>query len=186
MFLEDIADKLSPIETKASSLFQNATEKASSLDDYVLDSISDSVVSRLDAWLIQHPFIYWSVNHPIISLIGGLITIILTIRLLATIYRALAKMIDRMWLWILRSPWLLLKFFFGWEKKPKIPPNSIITNYEVTNNPEQLQEIMTRLDKIQQQQEQILQDLALLKQQPHSIETKHIKLTTKSIIANKQ
>ena len=185
MFLEDLADKLSPLETKASSLLQNATEKASSLDDYVLDSISDSVVSRFDAWLMQHPFIFWLVNHPIISLIGGLITIILTVRLLATIYRAIANMIDRMWLWILRSPWLLLKFLFGWEVKPH-PPNSIVTNYEVTNNPEQLQEIMTRLDKIQQQQEQILQDLAQLKQQPHTVETKQIKLTTKSIIADRQ
>ena len=185
MFSEDIADKLNSIKIEASSLFQNATEKVN-LDNYLLDSIGDSVVSRLDAWLIQHPFISWLVAHPIISLIGGLISIILTVRLLATIYRAIANTIDRMWLWILRSPFLLLRFLFGWEVKPKISPNSIVTNYEVTNNPEQLQEIMTRLDKIQQQQEQILQDLAQLKQQPHTIESKQIRLTTKSVIADRQ
>lgn len=185
MLLEDLADKLSPLETKASSLLQNATQKASSLDDYVLDSISDSIVSRFDAWLIQHPFVSWLVNHPIISLVSGLITIVLTVRLLVTIYRAIANMIDQMWLFLLRSPWLLLKVIFGWEVKPD-PPNSIVTNYEVTNNPEQLQEIMTRLDLIQQQQEKILQDLAQLKQQPHTVETKQIRLTTKSIIAERQ
>ncbi|MBE9048547.1 hypothetical protein IQ255_29910 [Pleurocapsales cyanobacterium LEGE 10410] len=173
MFLEDLADKLSPFETKASSLLQNATEKASSLDNYVLDSISDSIASRLYAWLSQHPFISWLVNHPVISLIGSLITIILTVRLLLTIYRAIANIIDRMWLWILRSPWLLLRFLFGWEAKPEIAPDSTITNYEATNNPEQLQEIVTRLDKIQLQQEQILQELAQLKQQSHSSTATH-------------
>ena len=46
---------------------------------------------RFNAWLIQHPVIMWSVNHPIISLVGGSIAIILILRLLATIYRAIAN-----------------------------------------------------------------------------------------------
>ena len=83
-----------------------------------------------------------------------------------------------MWLWILRSPWLLLKFLFGWPAKPATG-NTTVTNYEVTNNPEQLQEIIARLDQIQQQQEQIIQDLAQLKQQPLTIEPKQLRLAEK-------
>ena len=188
MLSEDLIDKLSPIKSKASSLFQNATEKATSLDDYLVDNIGGSINSRWDAWLSQHSFIAWLVNHPIISLISGLITAVLVIRLLATVYRAIANAIDRMWLWILRSPFLLLKFLFGWEPKPKKPSNLTVTNYEVTNDPEQLQQIMLRLDKIQQQQEKIIQDLARLKQQPldiDNLEVKQLRAIEEKIINNK-
>ena len=96
-----------------------------------------------------------------------------------TIYRAIANTIDRMWIFILRSPWLLLKVLFGWEKKsPDLSTKNIITNYEVTNNPEQLQTILNRLDQIQDQQAKILLDLAQLKQESSviSIETQQQKL----------
>ena len=182
MLSEDLIDKLSPIKSKASSIFQNATEKATSLDDYLVDNIGGSLNSRWDAWLSHHSFVAWLIDHPIISLISGLITAVLVIRLLATVYRAIANAIDRMWLGILRSPFLLLKFLFGWE--PKTKPQMTVTNYEVTNDPEQLQQIMLRLDKIQQQQEQIIQDLARLKQQPidlDKIELKQLKAIEEKI-----
>ena len=178
MLADNLADKLNPLKAKASSLLNGATEKASSLDDYLVNSIGNSVGSRWDVWLIQHPFFAWLINHPLISLIGSSIAIILTVRLLVTIYRAIANTIDRMWLWILRSPFLLLQLLFGWEVKPKTAPaNTTVTNYEVTNNPEQLEEIMTRLDLIQQQQQQIIQDLAQLKQQKLIVEPKTLQLS---------
>ena len=178
MFTDNLADKLNPLKTKASSLLNGATEKASSLDDYLVDSIGNSVDSRWNLWLLNHPFLAWMVDHPLVSLISILITVILTVRLLATIYRAIANTIDRMWLWILRSPFLLLKLLFGWEIKPKAPiANTTVTNYEVTNNPQELEEIIARLDLIQQQQQQIIQDLAQLKQQQFIIEPKNLQLT---------
>ena len=188
MLSEDLIDRLSPIKSKASSIFQNATEKATSFDDYLVDNIGGSINSRWDAWLSHHSFIAWLIDHPIISLISGLVTVVLAVRLLATIYRAIANTIDRMWLWILRSPFLLLKLLFGWEPKPKDTSNLTVTNYEVTNDTEQLQQIMLRLDKIQQQQEQIIQDLARLKQQPldiENIEIKQLQAIEEQIIKNK-
>ena len=177
MLPDSLADKLNPLKTKAFSLLDGATEKASSLDDYIADSISHSVGSRWDAWLIQHPFFGWLVNHPLISLVGSLIVIIFTVRLLVTIYRAIANTIDRMWLWILRSPFFLLKLLFGWEVKSKTPiSNTTVTNYEVTNNSEQLQKIIALLDQIQQQQQQIIKELAQSKQQ-HIVETETLHLT---------
>ncbi len=182
MLSENLADKLDGIKATAANFFLDATNKATSVDDYLVDSIGSSASHRVDAWLIHHPFISWLVAHPVISLVSSLIAIVLTIRLLATIYQAIANAIDRMWLQILRSPLLLLKFCFGWEAKPKtVNANTTITNYEVTDNPEHLQKIMIRLDKIQQQQEQIIQDIALLKQQHHVIEPKQIQVTRKII-----
>ena len=139
-------------------------------DNRVIDNVSNSVYSRFDVWLTSHPSIHWLVNHSLISFVIGLIAIVLVIRLLVTIYRTIASTIDRMWLWILRSPFLLLKFLFGWEVKSKIgSANTTITNYEVTNNPELLQDILFRLEHLQQQQEEIIRNLALLKQQTSSI-----------------
>lgn len=154
-----------------------AIYKATSLDNYLMNSIGKSVASYLDVWLVNHPFLHWLVNHPLISLFSSLIAVILIIRLFLTIYRGISNTIDRMWLWILQSPFLLLKFVFGWEVKSKsVSSDTTITNYEVTNDLEQLQEIMTRLDTIQQQQKEILQDMAQLKQQAQITNPKRIKL----------
>ena len=162
--------------------FQDAMDKVTSWDDRLVNNLGRSVTSSVNSWLANHPFFNWLVNHPLISLFIALIAIILVVRLSITIYRAIASMIDRMWLWILRSPFLLLRFLFGWEVKSKnTPVNTTITNYEVTNNPEQLQEIMTRLDTIQQQQQQILKDIAQLKHD--RVIPKQIKLVDQKVIS---
>lgn len=140
-------------------------DKIASLDNRLIDRVSTSLYSRIDAWLAAHPLIHWLISHSLISLIVGFIVMVLIIRILLTIYYSIASTIDRMWLWILRSPFLLLKFLFGWEVKSKNnSPNTTITNYEVTSNPEQLQAILTRLEHIQKQQGQIVRDIAILKE----------------------
>ena len=159
--------------------FQDAVDKVASVDDYVANSIGKSLKTSINNWLDIHPLIYWLTHHPLISFLIILISGVLVIRLLLTIYRAIASTIDRMWVFILRSPWLLMKILFGWEKKsPDLPAKSIITNYEITNDPEQLQTILARLDQIQEQQVKILQDLALLKQDSSviSVESKQQRL----------
>lgn len=159
--------------------FQSAVDKVASFDNYVANSVGKSFTTSMNSWLGSHPLIYWLAHHPLISILIMLISGVLMIRLLLTIYRAIAHSIDRMWVFILRSPWLLVKVLFGWEKKsPDLATKNVITNYEVTNNPEQLQTILNRLDQIQQQQAQILLDLAQLKQASSvvSIEPKQQKL----------
>lgn len=178
MLSDSLADKLDPLKTSASSWLNQVTERTVSIDNYLIESVSNSVNSGINHWLSHHPLLAWLVSHPLITLIIGFVISVLIIRLLVTIYQAIAHMIDRLWLWILRSPWLLMKFLFGWSAKP-VTTESTITNYEVTQNPEQLQEIMLRLDKIQQQQERIIRDLAQLKQRPKTIEPQQLRLLEK-------
>ena len=144
--------------------FQDAIDKVSGVDDYLLNNFNRSIVNSINSWLSEHPVFNWLVSHPLISAITFLIAAVLTIRLLATIYRAIANTIDRMWLNVLQFPFWLLKMLFGWEKQPKNnAEKTLINNYEITANPEQLQEIVARLDSIQQQQAQIILDLDRLK-----------------------
>lgn len=171
---------LNHFKTTVSTSFQDAIHKT--WNNQVVENINDTISSNINNWLGQHPMWAWLYHHAFISLILGLIAIILTIRLFLTIYRAIANIIDRMWLWILQSPFKLAKFLFGWEAKPKnIVPPANITNYEITNNPEQLSEILNRLADIQQQQQEILQDIALLKQQQVIIESKPMMLSSQEL-----
>ena len=142
----------------------------------MLNVMDLAVNSFFHHWLMQHPLISWLIDHPVISLIGILVTAIFLIRLFVAIYKLITSSIDRLWLWILRSPFLLLKVLFGWEFKPKNQATTNITNYEVTTNTKQLEQICDRLNTIQQQQEKILQEIALLKQQTQPINQKPIEL----------
>ncbi|MFM2311145.1 MAG: hypothetical protein RLZZ04_421 [Cyanobacteriota bacterium] len=181
-----LAGHLNSLKAQALSLIHQAMGQISSVDNYLIESVSNSVGSPITIWLTQHPLLAWLVNHPLMALLIGLVSIILLIRLLLTIYRAIASTIDRIWLGILRSPLFLLKFLFGWETKPKTvnsntTSNTTVTNYEVTNDSQQIQEIINRLDQIQQQQQEIIQELALLKQQPLTIEPQQLRLVEKKI-----
>jgi hypothetical protein len=177
-----LAYHLNPIKAQALSLIHQAMEQASSVDHYLIDSIGSSVGSPITVWLTQHPLLAWLVNHPLTAFLIGLAATILLVRLLLTIYRAIAITIDRIWLAILRSPLFLLKFLFGWETKPKtVTTNTTVTNYEVTNDSQQLEQIISRLDQIQQQQQEIMQELALLKQQPLTIEPQQLRLVERKI-----
>ncbi|GAB4527902.1 MAG: hypothetical protein Tsb0014_08940 [Pleurocapsa sp.] len=135
-----------------------------------------AINSFVHRWLVQHPVVSWLVQHPVISLVGFLVAAIFFIRLFVAIYKLITNSIDRLWLWILRSPFLLIKTLFGWEFKTKTQTATQITSYEVTTNSEQLTQICDRLNTIQQQQQQILQDIALLKQQTQHIQQKPIEL----------
>ncbi len=136
-----------------------------------------AINSFFQHWFEQHPFISWLVQHPIISLVATLVVLILLIRLFVAVYKLITTSIDRLWLWILRSPFLLLKFLFGWEFKPKSEPTATnITNYQLTTDSELLTKICARLDRIQQQQQHILQEIALLKNQTKHANQKAIEL----------
>jgi len=174
---DNLTENINPLKAKALFLVDRFTQQATSVDNYLVDGIGNSLNSRLTIWLTHHPYLAWFVNHPLIALAIGLTAIILTVRLLLTIYNAIASTIDRMWLVILRSPVNLLKLLFGWQPKPKISEltNTTVTNYEITKDSAQLEDIITRLDRIQQQQQQIIQDLAELKQQPPKMESQQLK-----------
>ncbi len=116
-------------------------------------------------WLEQHPIIFWMVQHPIISIVAVLIGVILFSRLLS----AIAYLIDKVWLWIIKTPWLLIKSLLGIKKKPPEDVGNTI-NYELAINPEQLTKIVNQLQRIEKQQKQILQDIASLKKQNKTVD----------------
>jgi hypothetical protein len=142
----------------------------------LIDHTELAIDSFFVSWFEQHPFVSWIVGHPIISLVLTLIILVLLIRLLVAVYKLITDSLDRFWLWILRSPWLLIKLIFGWEVKPKSPTPTSITNYQVTTDSELLTEICDRLNTIEQQQQRILQEITFLKEQAKTVNHQAIEL----------
>jgi hypothetical protein len=118
-----------------------------------------AVNSLLDSWLEAHPSVFWSIEHPILTIVVLLIGVVLFARLLA----AIASLIDRLWLWLLKSPILLLKSIF--RGKPKETEEPIQNSGYITiDNSTQLEKIAAQLTIITHQQQQLLQEIAQLKE----------------------
>lgn len=124
-----------------------------------------AIKSLVNSWFEQHPFIIWILQHPIISLVSLFISIVLLFRL----FSAIASLLDKLWIWLLKAPFVLLKFLFGIKPKSTEPTATII-NQELLLEPEKISQIMQQLETINQQQQQIIQDIAVLKQKTnHSV-----------------
>ena len=125
----------------------------------------------VDSWLAEHVSILWLLQHPVISFVGFVITLVLFARLLV----AIATLIDLLWLWILRLPITIFRAIFKPKDKPqeKIAPT---INYELTTNAEKSEQILQKLNAIEQQQKKILQDLATLKKNSQASQAKKTKV----------
>ena len=116
--------------------------------------------SIVNSWIEKHPLVVWLLQHPITSLIGFSLAIVLLLRL----FSAVAYLLDKFWLWLLKLPILLFKLLL---RKKNQPPqkSSAIVNSQLEIESEKITCIIEQLEKINQQQQQIIQDIALLKQQ---------------------
>jgi hypothetical protein len=99
-------------------------------------------------------------QHPLISLISFLSALILLFR----IFNAIAQLLDKLWIWLLKSPIVLFKSLFGFQNKPT--ETSLLKSQELSaTNSLQISQIMEKLETIKQQQQQIIREIATLKQQ---------------------
>lgn len=119
--------------------------------------------SIINPWVAQHPLIMWLLQHPIISVISLLLSVALLLRL----FSAIAFLLDKLWIWLLKSPVLLVKFLLR-NKTTSVKKTTVITRQHSTIEPEKISQIIEYLETINQQQQQIMQDIALLKQQNNS------------------
>ena len=125
----------------------------------------------VDHWLAEHISILWLLQHPLISVLGLMVGLVLFSRLLM----AIATLIDRLWLWILRLPIILFKSIFtsGDKSQDTVAPT---INYELTTNSEKSEQILQKLNAIEQQQKKILQELAAMKNSEYAKQNNQLKL----------
>ncbi len=153
--LEDTIQKAEKVSAVASTAIENA--------------VNDFINHRLDTlkiWIDDHPTISWTiksliwgVNHPIYSIV----IILLIIFLVWQFFKAFSRLIEKGLLVTLIAPFKLVQSLFKFSFKPLniFTGNSTSALTSQPNN-ERLAKLLTRLETIKQEQNEILQQITAL------------------------
>jgi hypothetical protein len=120
----------------------------------ISSSIDRAVSTYFSNWLGQHPYLTWSIAHPLFSC--GLL--LLAIGILWGLFGAIGRGIEQIWIFLLKTPFKLLQPIFGkiWEISFGRLGNS-------TAAPERIDAIVDRLQALSQEQERLLKELSTLR-----------------------
>ncbi len=132
----------------------------------ISESIDRAISSYFSQWLGQHPYLSWSLSHPLPSLV----IILIWILLLWGLIKAIGRAIEQLGLFILKTPLRLLQPIFGsiWRSIVRIfgHNNSSGSQPTAKSTPTptaiQIERIVDRLQVLSQEQEMLLDELSLL------------------------
>jgi hypothetical protein len=125
----------------------------------ISSSIDRAVSTYFSNWLGQHPYLAWSIAHPLPSL-GLLLLLILS---LVGLFGAIGRGVEQIWLFLLKTPFKLLQPIFsliwgvlsrGLGRGNLVDPN---------RSPERIDVIVDRLQALSQEQERLLTELSTLR-----------------------
>lgn len=164
-----------------SQSLNTTTEQVRDIVKTTLEQTGQTAINAsVNDWLAQHPAIWrlidifsWSVNHPIISLV----ILLLTLAVISSMIKGIMSLISQVSWSILQIPlkliWSVIQFSFGSltklssltlksvseTKTPPVPTNAQTVYQE---KQQRLAEISRRLEIIQQEQQELLQEAASL------------------------
>jgi hypothetical protein len=137
---------------------EDTRQKAGGFYIVTSDRLEDFANSLIDNWIHQHPILGWIFTHPFLAGIFFLVVIIIIVFLLWGLLEAIAFLAKKSGLIILRTPWLLIQSLFTFKSK------TLQVDVNPKINSDLLATILEKLDAIQKEQRNILQQLAELKE----------------------
>lgn len=157
--------------TTITTNFQAATQK-------LQDTSSEAITSSVTNWLQSHPTVFrifnttvWAIDRPIVSFA----VIILTIAIAFSIVKALNRLLEIVGLSLLQAPFKLIRTGFKLSQLGSLSIKQKLTNKNVSSlalndpntitpqNPQQrLAEISDRLQVLQKEHNQLLQEAATI------------------------
>jgi hypothetical protein len=131
----------------------------------ISESIDRSVGAVFNQWLVAHPYLAWTIAHPLPSL-GLLLLAIFSLR---GLFQAIGRGIDRVWLFLLTTPFKLLQPIlqriwsyiyskFGHNN----PSHESAVPISADLTAERIALVVARLQQIGREQELLIQELAML------------------------
>lgn len=150
-------DTFNNTKTASQTIITNSLDKASNVADLVSNNVQSTLESLWNNWVTNHYAIAFLVSHPLIAIVL-LITAILTIW---GLIQMIPSLFVNFWLMILKTPFILGKSLFKNNSEGVISENNNL-NLNLVNNLEKdnfLKEILAKLDIIENQQKNILQQL---------------------------
>jgi hypothetical protein len=144
----------------------------------ISSAIEHAVFDYFSQWWAQHPYLAWSIAHPILSLI----LILLSIFLLWGLIKAIGRAIDWMLVFLLKTPfklfqpifkviWGSLQRGFGYNKDSRVQSIAIPDRHVNVDRAACLDRIIDRLQTLNQEQDLLLHELSTLRNSaPHKAE----------------
>ncbi|WP_029635892.1 MULTISPECIES: hypothetical protein [Nostocales] len=166
---------------QAKSSLEQSWQNADQIKNTTSRAVESAIASSVNDWITQHPTIFrimqvlsWGSNHPIISLV----ILLLVIAIASSIIKAIVRLIETASWSILQVPFKLLfalikVSFFSFTKAGNIAIKKLTSHEPVNNLPalppatsqeihkdkqQRLTEITLRLEEIQFEQKQLLQE----------------------------
>lgn len=165
------------ITTNTEKLKAYATAKVANVSDTASEVWQNPLSSWLDDWIHHHPRILWLVSHPLLSL--GIL--LLAILMISGFLKALGQFFEKAWLMILQAPIQLSQVVFGaiyqstsslFGKNKRLSDQKILNTVDLKQLPpiqssnlakqERLTQILNRLEAINQEQKQLLQEVVMI------------------------
>lgn len=169
------------ISTAAKDSLEQTLQKADQVSNFTSKAMQTAINNSVSEWLQAHPlvfrlvqFLIWGTNHPI----WGLVTLLFTVAIAWSLIKAISSLIETAWLALLKAPFKLSQALFGVSAKSLSKfgglvnkqltanknPNLVLQPSEVIqlNKQQRLAEISTRLETIQKEQSELLQEVAII------------------------
>lgn len=158
---------------QAKASLEASIKKAENVSEQASEVLQNAISSLIGDWINAHPQLIWLVNHPFVSLA----ILFLVILILWGLLQALGRFFEQAWLMLLQSPIILMQFIFGsvyqligglFRKKnlvieTKVKPVDLkrLSSQSLAQQ-KRLAEIITRLDALNQEQKQLMQEAAAI------------------------
>jgi hypothetical protein len=166
---EQSLTSLSETTEQAKASITEMVQGTEHLTGDVADAIQVQLSKMIHNWLAAHPVISWAISHPLQTL--GIV--LLVVFLLRGLLKLLAQLIEKVWLLVLKSPFLLGQFLFRGSSKliglkranelePVLPKSEQFLSLESPNQQVQLAQLLQRIEEISQEQSLLLQKVTAI------------------------
>lgn len=168
------------ISAAAKGSLEQTLQKVERLNNATSNAMQTAISNSVSDWLEAHPvifrlvqFLIWGTNHPI----WGLVILLFIIAIALSLIKAISSLIETAWLTLLKAPFKLSQALFGVSAKSlgkfgglvnkqltatKNPDLVLQPSELIQNKQQRLAEISTRLETIQKEQSELLQEIAII------------------------
>lgn len=172
-------DSVTQATEKAKASLQDSLDKAENISGAASEAIKSAIDATVKDWIDSNPLIFWLVSHPLI----GLVMVLLFIFIVLGFFQALGSFFAEGWLSILQIPGKFMQGVLSVGSKSVsnlggVAVNSLVSTTPGENNysalqlrgvesnslesQERLANILTRLEAIRQEQNQLLQEASAI------------------------
>jgi ElaB/YqjD/DUF883 family membrane-anchored ribosome-binding protein len=172
------------VNAAAKNSLEQTLQKADQVSDFTSNAMQTAISNSVSEWLQAHPTILrltqlliWATNHPVVSIV----ILIFVVAIAWSLTKAIARLFEQVSLSLLQAPLKLVQLLFAFSAKFLGKFSGLASNKPITDNnteitvlqlsssnlvyqdkQQRIAEISTRLEAIQNEQNELLQEIAAI------------------------